>query len=110
MFSGDDFEKILNNLGDIKKQFSSTKKDIEDISVEGSAGGGIVKVTLNGLYKATKISINKEDIADDFDLLEDLVMLAINDAVTKLETQKEKTIAETAKSLNISDLISKFKS
>ena len=51
----------------------------------GEAGGGLVKVTINGKHESKRVQIDQSLMGDDKDMLEDLVAAAINDATRKLE-------------------------
>jgi len=56
---------------------------LENITVEGSAGGGMVKVVINWKYRILSISIDPEVVkVDDKEMLEDLVVAAVNQAIT----------------------------
>lgn len=62
---------------------------------EGTAGGGLVKVTLNGKHEMKKISISPELInKDEPDVLEDMVMAAYNDAHRQIENMQEEGMKE----------------
>ena len=55
-------------------------------SVEGAAGGGMVKVVMNGTMQVDKVTIDPVVVdKDDVGMLEDLVRAAVNDAATKVE-------------------------
>lgn len=85
----------MKDLGDIMKQAAGLQAKMQEIQekiaemeVEGVAGAGMVKVTLNGKGYAKSVAIEKDIInPDEGDVLEDLIAAAINDAKSKLETQ-----------------------
>jgi len=58
------------------------EKELETATVEGTAGGGVVKVTMTGKQAVQKVQIAKE-AAEDVEMLQDLVLAAFNDAQTK---------------------------
>ena len=62
-----------------------TQQELADLEVTGQAGAGMVEVVLNGKHEARRVRIDPKLLADDKDMLEDLVTAAINDAVHKLE-------------------------
>lgn len=84
----------MKNLGNMMKQaqemqakLASMQSRMEEQEVTGSAGGGMVSVTLNGKGQAKKCAIDaKLMTADDKDMLEDLIVAAINDARTRIDT------------------------
>ena len=57
------------------------------MEVTGEAGGGMVKVTLNGRHEARRVQIDPAVPIDDREMIEDLVAAAINDAVHRIERQ-----------------------
>jgi DNA-binding YbaB/EbfC family protein len=57
-----------------------------ELSVEGSAGGGMVKATMNGHKELLSVSIDKEAVdPNDVDMLQDLVVAAVNEASRKVD-------------------------
>ena len=67
------------------------------IEVEGQAGAGMVKVTMNCHFGVKRVAIDDSVMKDDKDMLEDLIAAAINDAVRKAEaTKQEKMSGMTA--------------
>ena len=58
------------------------QEELESLTVEGTAGGGAVKVVVSGKQTVQSIEIAPE-AAEDIDLLQDLVVAAVNDALTK---------------------------
>lgn len=59
---------------------------MSELSVEGSAGGGMVKATMNGHKELLAVSIDKEAVdPDDVEMLQDLVVAAINEATRKVD-------------------------
>lgn len=88
-----DFLKMMKQAKEMQEQMGSLQEQIIDIEVEGVAGAGLVKVTLNGKsdLKALKVdpSLLKED---EGEILEDLIMAAHTDARAKVEMAiQEKT-------------------
>jgi len=62
------------------------QKGLEEKTVEATSGGGVVKVVATGGRKLKEISISPEAVdEDDIEMLEDLVMAAVNEALTKAE-------------------------
>jgi len=88
-----DFLKMMKQAKEMQEQMGSLQEQIIDIEIEGVAGAGLVKVTLNGKsdLKGLKIdpSLLKED---EGEILEDLIMAAHTDARAKVEMAiQEKT-------------------
>lgn len=83
-----------NLMGDMQEKQDAMRKQLDGILIDTEAGDGAVKVTVTASRKITNISIDKS-IVDDVEQIEDLLVVAINDAL-ELAAQKE---AENAQSL-----------
>ena len=87
----------MKDLGDIMKQaqglqskMQEIQQKIAELEVEGSAGGGMVKVVLNGKGYAKAVAIERSLLKEDEgEVVEDLIAAAINDAKSKLETASQ---------------------
>jgi DNA-binding YbaB/EbfC family protein len=90
------------NMNSLLKQAQKMQEDMQmaqeglaDIKVEGSAGGGMVKVTANAKMEILEVHIEEEVVnAEDKEMLEDLVTAAVNQA---LKTAQEKANEEMQK-------------
>ncbi|HUV31026.1 MAG TPA: YbaB/EbfC family nucleoid-associated protein [Acidobacteriota bacterium] len=91
-------------LGDMMKQvqkmqskMAQVQAELEAAEVEASAGGGMVKVTVNGKNEILSMSIDPEVVnKDDVEMLQDLIMAAVNQAREKVqELQAEQMSALT---------------
>ncbi|MBI3448243.1 MAG: YbaB/EbfC family nucleoid-associated protein [Acidobacteria bacterium] len=85
------------NINKLLKQAQKMQEDIakqmEGLEVEGSAGGGAVKITMNGKKEILSVAIGKDAIdPDDLHLLEDLVKAAANDAVARVDDELSGTL------------------
>ena len=89
----------------MQKKMQETQNRLGDEEREGTSGGGLVKITLNGRSEMKKISIDKSLIvADESDVLEDLIMAAYNDAHQKIEAMQEEGLKEATGGLNFGGL------
>ncbi|MCL4510001.1 MAG: YbaB/EbfC family nucleoid-associated protein [Bacteroidetes bacterium] len=83
----------MNDFGNMQKMFAEFQKnlekamsELENMSVTGEAGGGMVKVTANGKREIMKVEIEPELIkSQDKEMVEDLVAAAVNNALEKAE-------------------------
>mgnify|MGYP000740015773 FL=1 len=76
-----------NMMRQAQKQLAQLQKiqeELETLIVEGTAGGGVVKITMSGKQVVDSVTIDPE-AAEDIDMLQDLVAVAINDAFTKAQ-------------------------
>ncbi|MGJ8669157.1 MAG: YbaB/EbfC family nucleoid-associated protein [Oceanococcus sp.] len=92
---------LMQQAQQMQQKMQDMQADMAKLEVTGEAGGGMVKVTLNGKHEGRKVQIDPDLLKDDKDLLEDLIAAAITDASHKLErTQKDK-MAEVTGGMNL---------
>ena len=89
----------------MQKKMEEMQEKLSQEEVEGTAGGGMVKVILNGKFEMKKISLDKSLIvADEVDILEDLIMAAFNDAKAKVDANMAKGVNDVTGGLNLGGL------
>jgi nucleoid-associated protein EbfC len=82
------------------------QEELAKETVEGTAGGGAVTVTMTGQMKAQSVTIDPEVIdPDDVDILQDLVVAAINEAVTKSQELQAKRLSAITGGMKIPGLM-----
>ena len=86
----------LGNLNDIMKQAQAMQERMQHMQEEvarqevtGEAGGGLVKIVMNGRHDARAVTIDPSLLSEEKEILEDLVAAAINDAVRKVEQHQQ---------------------
>ena len=89
-FPGGGMPGNMNNLMKqaqrMQRQMEEQQKELEEKEFTASVGGGAVEVTLNGKYEVTKVSLDEEVVdPEDIEMLEDLVMAAVNSALRQVE-------------------------
>ncbi|QEI05506.1 YbaB/EbfC family nucleoid-associated protein [Pigmentiphaga aceris] len=88
---------LMRQAQQMQENMKKAQEQLADILVEGAAGGGLVKATVSCRNDVKRIVIDPSLLADDKDMLEDLVVAALNDALRKAEaTSQEKMSALTA--------------
>lgn len=79
-------QQMLKQAQKMQEQMKQAQEELETEEVEGTSGGGIVTVTMTGKKKVTKISIKPEAVdPEDVEMLEDLIIAALNDAFEQAE-------------------------
>ncbi len=78
-----DFSKVLEQAKNIQNQMKETQESIKKIEVEGIAGGGAIKICLNGDGELIKLHITPEIMKESREILEDLIIAAHSDAKKK---------------------------
>ena len=87
---------MLKQAQELQKKMAEAQKKVEELEAEGTSGGGLVKVKINGKNIATSINIDESLILkDEKEILEDLILAALNDARENVQ----KKIAEEMSSL-----------
>ncbi|OQB15988.1 MAG: Nucleoid-associated protein [Firmicutes bacterium ADurb.Bin193] len=100
------------NMGNMLKQAQKMQQDmarlqaeLEERTVDASSGGGAVSVTVSGKKEIKAIKINPDVIdADDVEMLEDLIIAAVNEAMTKVDEMMAKEMGKITGGLNIPGL------
>ncbi|GAA3410103.1 YbaB/EbfC family nucleoid-associated protein [Paenibacillus hodogayensis] len=83
-------QQMMKQVKKMQEQMMKAQEELSGKTVEGSAGGGAVTVTATGQRKITNIVIKPEAVdPEDVDMLQDLVLTAVNDALTKAEQMAE---------------------
>jgi DNA-binding YbaB/EbfC family protein len=76
---------LMKQAQQMQENMKKMQAQLDQIEVDGEAGAGLVKVTMTGRHDVRRVMIDPGMLADDRDLLEDLVAAAFNDAVRKVE-------------------------
>jgi len=99
---------MKGGLGNLMKQAQEMQANMEkaqaelaSLEVTGESGGGMVKVTMTGKHEVRRVSIDDSLLADDKDMLEDLVAAAINDAVHKVEATTQERMSGLTSGINL---------
>ncbi len=82
----------IPNMNQIMKMAQNMSQQMEEkmssLSVEGNAGGGMVKLTMNGHKMVSDIRISPEVVdPDDVEMLQDLIVAALNDAISRVDEE-----------------------
>ena len=96
-----DFNKILDKAKEIEEKIQDSQEKIKQIKVEGSSGGGLVKVILNGDSEIEKIDISEKIFSEDKTMLEDLIVAAHNEAKKNLKTKTTEEITKATGNFGI---------
>lgn len=85
-FGGGNMQSLMKQAQKMQQEMQKAQEELEELEVEGTSGNGMVKVTLTGkkVVKAVKLDPKIVD-PDDAELLEDLILAAYNDALSKAE-------------------------
>jgi DNA-binding YbaB/EbfC family protein len=96
---------FMRQAQELQAKLAKAQQELAEATVEGSAGGGAVTVTVNGQQQILSVKIAPEAInPDDVEMLEDLVLAAVNEALTKAQEMGAKRMSKLTGGLNIPGL------
>ena len=96
---------VIKQAQKMQEEMERVQSELETKTVEASAGGGMVEVTANGKKEILSIKIKPEVVdPDDIETLEDLVMVAVNDAVKKADDMMTEGMSAVTGGINIPGL------
>jgi nucleoid-associated protein EbfC len=75
---------LMRQAQQMQETMQKAQAELADVRVTGESGAGMVKIVLNGRHEATSVQIEPRLLGEDKEMLEDLVVAAVNDAVHKL--------------------------
>lgn len=79
-------KKMIKQAQQLQKQMMKMQEELESATVEATAGGGVVKAVVSGKMRVESLSIDPDVVdADDVDMLQDLVMAAVNEGIEKAQ-------------------------
>lgn len=97
---------LLKNAGSIKEQSEKLQKELEDIRVEGSSGGRMVTVTMNGKFEMLGIKLDPICVDNrDVKMLEDLIVAACKNASENVQEQIKSKSSSLLGGLDLSQFV-----
>jgi DNA-binding YbaB/EbfC family protein len=92
-----DMDKLLQQMGQMQAQMQQAQDELAKETVEATAGGGMVTVTANGAGEIRQIKIDRKAIdPDDPEMLEDMVLAAVNEAIRSAHSLMESKLGGLA--------------
>ena len=96
---------FMRQAKELQAKLAKAQEELEDAIVEATAGGGAVTITINGHQKVHSVKISPEAVdSQDVELLEDLVLTAMNEAVRKSQEMAQERLGSLTGGLNIPGL------
>ena len=100
-----DINKLMKQAQAMQKQLEQANAELNAMEFEGFASNGLVKVVINGEYKVVSVDIDPSIInSDDKDMLQDLIMIATNNAIEKAEKSKKDKFGSMASSFGLPNM------
>lgn len=104
-FGGGNMGNLMKQAQLMQKKMEEMQKELESTEFEASVGGGAVVVKANGKKEVVSINIKPEVVdADDVEMLEDLVLSAVNEALRKAEEESASKMGKLTGGMNIPGL------
>jgi DNA-binding YbaB/EbfC family protein len=92
---------LMRQAQQMQENMQKAQAELGDLEVTGEAGAGMVKVVMNGRHEAKSISIEPKLLGEDKDMLEDLIVAALNDAVQKVAVRTKEKYSGLMSGLNL---------
>jgi len=97
-----DINKLMQQAQAMQKELEKANEQINATEFEGSASNGLVKVTINGENRVLSVNIDPSILnPDNKEMIEDLIMIAVNDAVDKAEELKKDRFGSMASAMGL---------
>lgn len=93
--------QMMKQAQKMQEDMQKAQEEIANMEVEGQAGGGMVKVVMNGRHELRKVELDDSLMSDDKEMIEDLLAAAVNDAVRRIEQQSSERMSGVTSGLNL---------
>lgn len=91
---------MMKKMKKMQKEMEEAQQRLNETTFEGSANNDLVVVVLNGEKQVQRVTIKEEIVdPDDKEMIEDLVQIAMNDALDKVDAETEKVMGKYTKGL-----------
>jgi len=77
---------LMKQAQQMQQNMQKAQAELANVEVEGLSGSGMVKVVVTCAHEVRRVSLDDSVLSDDKEMLEDLIVLALNDAMKKAET------------------------
>ncbi len=84
---------LMKKAGQIQEEMKKAQEKLANAEVQGEAGAGLVKITMNGRHDVKRVNIDDSLMGGDREMLEDLLAAAVNDAVRKVEANNREMMS-----------------
>ncbi len=92
---------MMKQAQKMQEDMQKAQEEIANMEVEGQAGGGMVKVVMNGRHELRKVELDDSLMSDDKEMIEDLLAAAVNDAVRRIEQQSSEKMSGVTAGINL---------
>ena len=95
-------QNMMKQMQKMQRNMAKLQEELAETPVEGTAGGGGVKVTVNGANQVLSIELAEEVVdPDDIEMLQDLIVAAVNDAMGNAQKLSEERMGALTKGMKL---------
>ncbi|OLN21137.1 YbaB/EbfC family nucleoid-associated protein [Domibacillus antri] len=99
---GGNMQNMMKQMQKMQKKMQEAQEELAEKKFEGTAGGGMITVSISGQKEVVDVQIKEEVVdPDDIEMLQDLVLAAVNDALKKVDEETNKTMGQFTKGMNL---------
>ncbi|RXT08976.1 YbaB/EbfC family nucleoid-associated protein [Ammoniphilus sp. CFH 90114] len=96
---------MMKQVKKMQEQMMKAQEELKEKTVEGTAGGGVITVVVNGHKEVKDVKIKPEVVdPDDVEMLQDLILAAVNDAMKQVDEINNKEMGKLTGGMNIPGL------
>ena len=95
MFKGN-MSKLLKQAKDMQEQIEQAQSQLAELVIEADSGGGMVSVKVNGKQEIIELNIDRDAMSEDKEMLEDLIISALNKALSKSKSDSQEKMNSIA--------------
>ena len=95
MFKGN-MSKLLKQAKDMQEQNEQAQSQLAELVIEADSGGGMVSVKVNGKQEIIELNIDSDAMSEDKEMLEDLIISALNKALSKSKSDSQEKMNSIA--------------
>ena len=100
--AGLNMQEMMKQARKMQEQLAQAQESMKDVTIDASAGGGMVKATVNGDLELVSIQIDPDALdPEDVDLLQDMIVAAVNEAIRGVSEVASKQMSSITGGLNI---------
>lgn len=100
--AGMNMQEMMKQARKMQEQLAQAQESMKDVTIDASAGGGMVKATVNGDLELVSIQVDPDALdPEDVDLLQDMIVAAVNEAIRGVSEVASKQMSSITGGLNI---------
>lgn len=92
---------LMKQAQEMQANLQKAQEELASLEVTGESGAGMVKVVMTGRHDVRRVAIDQALLADDKEMLEDLVAAAVNDAVRQVEKQNQDKMSSVSAGMSL---------